>query len=130
MGTILLCVLRDAYLELGAEDLAKGVHQLVERKDRNNKNEFVLKTETSFPYFQEHIQKFKDDPDADGKSIPEELNLLSAHKKFKSLVLKVLESIEEDPSIPTERKTKSKLSRLTKIRDSIFNLNVIFVALD
>ena len=46
------------------------------------------------------------------------------------LVLKVLESIEEDPSIPTERKTKSKLSRLTKIRDSIFNLNVIFVALD
>ncbi|MBK1674984.1 RloF protein [Ectothiorhodospira shaposhnikovii] len=128
--TILLCVLRDAYLELGAEDLAKGVHQLVERKDRNNKNEFVLKTETSFPYFQEHIQKFKDDPDADGKSIPEELNLLSAHKKFKSLVLKVLESIEEDPSIPTERKTKSKLSRLTNIRDSIFNLNVIFVALD
>ena len=74
--TILLCVLRDAYLDLGAEDLAKGVHQLVERKDRNNKNEFVLKTETSFPYFQEHIQKFKDDPDADGKSIPEELNLL------------------------------------------------------
>lgn len=128
--TILLCVLRDAYLDLGAEDLAKGVHQLVERKDRNNKNEFVLKTETSFPYFQEHIQKFKDDPDADGKSIPEELNLLSAHKKFKSLVLKVLESIEEDPSIPAERKTKSKLSRLTKIRDSIFNLNVIFVALD
>src|SRR6056297_2629476 len=27
--TILLCVLRDAYLELGAEDLAKGIHQLV-----------------------------------------------------------------------------------------------------
>ena len=128
--TILLCVLRDAYLDLGAEDLAKGIHQLVERKDRNNKNEFILKTETSFPYFQEHIQKFKDGPDADGKSIPEEFNLLSAHKKFNGLVSKVLVSIDEDPSIPDERKTKSKLSRLTKIRDSIFNLNVIFVALD
>ncbi len=128
--TILLCVLRDAYLDLGAEDLAQGVHQLVERKDRNNKNEFVLKTETSFPYFQEHIQKFKDEPDADGKSIPEELNLLSAHKKFRNLVSKVLDSIEEDPSVPVERKNKSKLSKLAKIRDSIFNLNVIFVALE
>lgn len=128
--TILLCVLRDAYLELGVEDLAQGIHQLIERKDRNNKNEFVLKTETSFPYFQEHIQKFKDDPDADGKSVPEEENLLGAHNKFKILVSDVLYSIESDPSQPAERKKRNKINKLTKIRDSIFNLKIIFVALE
>jgi len=57
--TILLCVIRDEFKNLGNDDLAKGLHQLIERKDRNNQSEYVLKTETSFPYFQEHIQNFQ-----------------------------------------------------------------------
>ena len=56
--TILLCAIRDSFASLGEEDLAQGLHQLIERKNRSNKNEYVLKTETSFPFFQEHIQKF------------------------------------------------------------------------
>ena len=32
--TILLCVIRDAFLTLECDDYAKGVHQLIERKDR------------------------------------------------------------------------------------------------
>jgi hypothetical protein len=46
--TILLCVIRDQFSKLGNDDLAKGLHQLIERKDRDNKSEYVLKTETSY----------------------------------------------------------------------------------
>jgi hypothetical protein len=56
--TILLCVIRNEMEALGRNDLALGLHQLIERKNRENKDEYVIKTESSFPYFQEHIQKF------------------------------------------------------------------------
>lgn len=55
--TILLCVVRDSLAGLGESDLAAGIHQLIERKNRENVSEVVLKTETSYPYFQEFIQK-------------------------------------------------------------------------
>lgn len=58
--TLLLCAMRDAFAVLGETDLAEGIHQLVERKNRSNKNEYVLRTETSFPYLQEKILKFGD----------------------------------------------------------------------
>lgn len=73
--TILLCVIRDYFLQLECGDYAEGIHQLIERKDRSNRNEYVLKTETSFPYFQEHIQKFDDSPDAEVQIKDEEKNL-------------------------------------------------------
>lgn len=94
--TILLCVIRDHFLNLGCDDYAKGIHQLIERKDRSNKNEYVLKTETSFPYFQEHIQKFNEEPDAEIDIHLEEKNLENSHKRFKYLVGSIVESVDKD----------------------------------
>jgi uncharacterized protein with ParB-like and HNH nuclease domain len=37
--TILLCVIRDCFHELGCEDFAAGIHALIEKKDRSNKSE-------------------------------------------------------------------------------------------
>lgn len=128
--TILLCVLRDHFLSLGCKDYAEGVHQLVERKNRSNQFEYVLKTETSFPYFQEHIQKFDEGPDAEVNIRQEEKNLESAHNRFKNLVEKTLEAIEEDPSVPLSNKKKLKIEKLLELRDSLLNLNLIFVVLD
>ncbi len=128
--TILLCVLRDQFLELGSKDFANGIHQLIERKDRSNKSQYVLKTETSFPYFQEHIQKFNEDPDAEGSSLPEEKNLLNAHKKFQGLVHSVTEAVESDASIPESKKNDKKILKLIGLRDSVLNLKVIFVTLE
>lgn len=127
--TILLCVLRDAFYELGHIDSAEGLHQLVERKDRDNKNEFVLKTETSFPYFQEHIQKFGE-PEINDKLLAEELNLRRAHLLFKKLVSDSISSVDKDSTILAEFKGKAKFEKLTGIRDTILNLNLIFVVLD
>lgn len=127
--TILLCVLRDAFHDLGHIDSAEGLHQLIERKDRDNKNEFVLKTETSFPYFQEHIQKFGE-PEINDKLLAEELNLRRAHLLFKKLVSDSISSVDKDATILDEFKGKEKFEKLTGIRDTILNLNLIFVVLD
>lgn len=53
--TMILCALRDFYLSEGVESSAKGIHTLIEKIDLNNESKFVLQTETSYPYFQEHI---------------------------------------------------------------------------
>lgn len=128
--TILLCVLRDKFLEIGAHDLAEGVHQLIERKDRNNKDEYVLKTETSFPYFQEIIQKFNEDPDVDVKIKSEEMNLQAAHKKFIHLVNEAIDAVDSDSTIPDDKKQNIKLDKLVSLRDSVFNLKIIFITLE
>lgn len=128
--TILLCVIRDHFIQLGCTDLAEGIHQLVERKDRNNKNEYVLKTETSFPYFQEHIQKYNEEPDAEVKIQLEEKNLGNTHNRFKKLVGSIISSIDGDASISVDHKQVLKIERLTEVRDSVLNLNLIFITLD
>ncbi|HEJ5823204.1 DUF262 domain-containing protein [Pseudomonas aeruginosa] len=127
--TILLCVLRDEFDALGAKNMAQGLHQLIERKDRDNNNEYVLRTETSFPYFQECIQKYGE-PELDVDILSEEQNLQRAHKLFKRLVMSALNSVDEDPTIAEDEKLKIKLDKLLSIRDSVLNLNLIFVVLD
>jgi len=128
--TILLCVLRDKFSDLSENNLAKGIHQLIERKDRSNSWEYVLKTETSFPYFQEHIQKFSGDAEVIGKDIPEEDNLKAAHQRFQKLVNDAIDSVDIDTSVPILSKNKVRIDKLTSLRDSVFNLKVIFITLD
>ena len=127
--TILLCVLRDEFGKLRCDDLAQGLHQLIERKDRDNKSEYVIKTETSFPYFQEHIQKFGE-PEVETKVLSEELNLQNAHVLFKKLVQSALSAIDEDSTIALDQKLPIKMQKLTSLRDTVLNLNLIFVTLD
>lgn len=128
--TILLCVIRDYFLGAGSQDLAEGVHQLIERKDRSNKNEYVLKTETSFPYFQEFIQKFNDDPELIIDIQMEERNLKNAHTRFNKLVGSVVSAIDQDASIKSENKSDLKIEKLLSLRDAVLNLNLIFITLD
>jgi hypothetical protein len=128
--TILLCVLRDYFLELNAVNLAQGIHQLVERKDRTNKNAYVLKTETSFPYFQEHIQKYDEDPGVDVDIQIEEKNLKNSHKLFTKLVGSMLYAIDQDASIASEEKSNIKVNKLRNLSDAVLNLNLIFITLE
>jgi uncharacterized protein with ParB-like and HNH nuclease domain len=127
--TILLCVLRDELARLGRDDLAQGLHQLIERKDRDNKNEYVIKTETSFPYFQEHIQKFGD-PEVETEVLAEEINLQNAHNLFRALVQSAIDAVDVDATILPDQKALSKIEKLTSLRNTVLNLNLIFVTLD
>lgn len=128
--TILLCVIRDSFLMLGSNDLARGIHQLIERKDRSNKNEYVLKTETSFPYFQENIQKFNEQAELTVDIQLEEKNLRNAHNRFNKLVGSVLKEIDLDNTVISGDKDEVKINKLLNLRDAVLNLNLIFITLD
>lgn len=72
--TLMLAAIRNAFLDYGDENLARGVHQYIEKPNIDNIPEYILKTETSFPYFQNHIQKF-DSPEIECQVGSEEQNL-------------------------------------------------------
>ena len=113
--TILLCAIRDAFTKNDELDLAEGLHQLIERKNRNNKNEYVLKTESSFPFFQEHIQKFGD-ADVEADELFEEKALRRADDLLSTKVNATLESVDNDPSVRTEEKQHEKTKKLIALR--------------
>jgi hypothetical protein len=127
--TIFICCIRDALHELGETDLALGLHQFVERKNSSYKDEYVLKTETSFPYFQEYIQKLGS-PDLKAQELSEERTLKRAHTTLASKIQSILSAIDSDESIPEDEKNKCKVTKLEALRDSVFNLKVIFVTLE
>ena len=127
--TILLAVLRNRLSDLGFNDLAQGIQNQIERKNINNKPEYILSTETSYPFFQDHILKFGE-PEVEVDAMREEANLRSAFDHFDALVISVIENVKTDPTIKDSGKTKRIEQRLTKIRDAVLNLKVILVKLD
>ena len=127
--TILLAVLRDRLKRFGFDDLAHGIQNQIERKNIDNKPEFILSTESSYPFFQEHILKFGE-PELDVAEMREEGNLRSAFEMLNSLVGSVVTSVQGDEGIKEEQKPNRIRERLTKIRDAVLDLKVILVKLD
>lgn len=126
---IFLCAVRDAFAKLEEHDRAAGLQGFVERPNRDNRTIFVLKTESSFPFFQETILKFGESKlkERPGK---EEEALANASEIFHGNVSKKLAAIDGDSTIKKSRKLKSKLAWLTKMRDAILELNIILITLD
>ncbi len=56
--TLLLAALRNTLNNNGHEALARGIQGLIERPDLNNEMQYVLQSESPYPYLQEHIQKY------------------------------------------------------------------------
>lgn len=127
--TILLCVLRDKLAESGCRDLAEGIHGLVERKNIDNKPEFIVSTESSYPFFQDQIQKWGP-PAIKIEPLAEELSLQYAHLKFQLLVNEVALAVLMDPTISDNKRDELIRQRIVSIRDSLLNLKVIFVKLE
>ncbi len=127
--TILLAVLRNTLAKLGFQDLAKGIQGLIERKNIDNKSEFILSTETSYPFFQDRILKFGE-PDVPVTPMREEENLQNAYDQLKVLIESVVENVSKDPSLASEGKQENIRLRLTDIRDALLDLKVIFVKMD
>lgn len=127
--TILLCVLRNFFEKLGHADLARGIQGLVERNNIENQQEFVLSTETSYPFFQDHIQKWGR-PEVDTSQLKEEDNLRNSYTQLTSLVMGAIQSIEDNTTITEREKQKQKKEVLIEIRDALLNLKIIFVKMD
>lgn len=127
--TILLCVLRDSLIKEGFSSLAEGLHQLIENKNIDNESEYVLQTETSFPYFQDQIQN-KDEAELSPEIHREEKNLAAAHNRFKKLVSDTVEAIKSDQTKTKEEVNAEIRKTLSQIRDALLGLSIIFVKLD
>ncbi len=127
--TLIFCALRDFYISYELEDQAKGVHNLVEKVDLDNKKNFILQTETSYPYFQEHIQKYGD-PEISPNPGNEELNLKKAFELIKNYISKEVSLIEKNKQVPEDKKRDAIEKKLNLIRNCMLNLNVIDIKLD
>ncbi len=123
---ILLSSIRDAFKELGDHDNSEGLQQFIERRTRENKTKFVLETESSFPYLQEHIFKFGE-PEIDCDIGDEELAIQRAHSIFASRIKAALELFDlQDNESSKAKKTKW----LSSLRDTVLDLNIILIMLD
>lgn len=127
--TILLGVLRDKLALVGLNDLAEGIHGLIERRNIDNKPEFIVSTESSYPFFQDRIQKWGK-PSLKIEALNEESSLQSAHAQLGQLVSDAISSVETDTTLSTERRKEAMSKKLVSIRDSLLNLKVILVKLE
>jgi len=127
--TILLCVLRDILRAEGNDDQAKGLHRLIERENIDNEEEYVLQTESSYPYFQEYIQK-AEEPDLKAEIHREEENLKAAHTLFRSLVGQLVTVIKDNPKLTPDQAKENIKRELTAIRDTLLSLKIILIRLD
>ncbi len=126
---VFLAALRNALRSNGHEELARGVQRMIERENIDNKPEYTLATETSFPFFQEHVQKWGR-PELPPKKISEEVALVDAYNLLTQNMSETLSAIDSDPSIPMQAKDERKLKKLLSIRDAVLGLKVIVVTLE
>ena len=127
--TMMLCAIRNALKGEGFDDLANGVHRFIERPNIDNKPVYVLSTETSYPYFQEYIQKFGA-ATIEVKPKEEEKNLETAFEQIREFVRESVLAIKTDPTIAEDLKIEKVKNKLVDIRDRILSPKLIFIELD
>lgn len=126
--TILLCAIRDKLSDLGEKELALGVHNYIETADRDNVKGFVLKTETSFPYLQQEIQKFGE-PEI--KVVPgeEEVRLQAAYDYLSRQIDDYLKKSSTGLLNKVEKRDKH-IATLKILREVVLQLKAIKIELD
>jgi len=127
--TMILAALRNALKENTFNNLASGIHNLIERRDINNKAQYVLQTETSYPYLQDHIQN--DGPPQTDPSIGDEEQALKACFDFiTSNIRTTIKGIRQDKTHKKKDVDTKVQDALTRIRDKVLGLKVIYIDLD
>lgn len=128
--TMLLGVIREAFKDIGEESLAKGTQGMIERKDLDDELNYVLQTESSYPYFHENVQKYEVSDVSTAPTKKEEEHIKKGFNILTDLIKKELDTIEESTTLNTKQKQEEKINRLKDIRDKILNLKVIYIELD
>lgn len=129
--TIILSALRNAFLQIDEENLARGVHNYIEKANVDNDEELILDSESSFPYLHNHIQSF------DGIKVKFEVG--SEEKKleqaFVCITNKINTLLPDDKDSLKESdlfggKKSHYINLLKDIRDKILSLKLVFIQLD
>lgn len=127
--TMILAALRDALEAEGSEDLAKGTQQLIQRHDYSNKSRFVLQTVTSYPYLQDHIQRFGK-PESNEPRNAEEEQLATSYQAIRGFVRAAVDGVRTKAKGGKEAKKKAVVKRLETLRDRVLGLKLIHVTVD
>ena len=110
--TIMLCVIRDLFYDMGLEKLGNGIHNNFNFKKNVEDDDYVvLENKMPYPILQAYVQNAPKDKKTEVKPVKSgEKKIILAYDYFKKLF-----------------KIKSE-KELTILRDKILNLEVIFVA--
>ncbi|MBA6224011.1 DUF262 domain-containing protein [Colwellia sp. MB02u-18] len=132
--TLILSVLRNAFLKIGEENLAKGIHKYIEKANIDNEDEYVLKAETSFPYLQSHIQSFEGfklncDVGTEELKLKKSYDFLTK-KLFESLPELLSYSDEETQHLLFTNHDAELVQQLKAIRDKVLSLKLVFIQLE
>jgi len=127
--TILLCAIREGFKLVDRKDLADGLQAYIEQRNRENKTEYVLQTETSFPYLQEEVLK-NGPAEAPYEAGREEEAIDRAFTIFKGNIVDKIAEFASNREHTKEDNDKDSADWLSKLRDTVFDLNVILVTLD
>ncbi|MBN2572035.1 MAG: DUF262 domain-containing protein [Ignavibacteriales bacterium] len=127
--TMLLCAVRNQFQIEGFEHLAIGVNNLIEKPDINNSKNYILQTESSYPYFQDHIQKFGK-PEINVQFRDEERNLKESYQLLLNKVVDTIKGIKSDRTITIDVQKRRIEEKLKWIRDKVLKLKFIYVELD
>lgn len=126
--TMMLCIIREIMNHVGLPSLANGIHKLVERADLDDKPQYILQTETSYPFLQEAIQQFPQKT-TNLKEGSEEKSLKLAYTHLSKNIEQYIKSKSTLKVLPTTANEDLK-KVLTTLRDKILKLKVIFIDLD
>lgn len=126
---MILCALRNVLRVEGFDELSQGLHRLIERPDINNTNQYVLQTETSYPYLQEHIQSLQP-PTAEPRVGDEERRLQDAFMYLGENLSVVARAVRQNPALSDEKKREQIKRELLRIRSTILKLKVIVITLE
>lgn len=126
---MLLAAIRNALAAAGLDDLGAGVQALIERRDLDNQPQYTLQTETSYPYFQEHIQSSKP-PEAHPEVGEEEQALLRTFTYLTQQLTETISGIAKDKTLSKEDSQRRIRAKLLEMRDKVLSLKVISIDLD
>ena len=130
--TLIFAAIRNAFIKLGEPNLAKGIHYYIERPNIDNDDEFILNSETSFPYLQNHIQSYN--------GLQVQCNVGSEEQNLKNAFEFITEQLSNELPQPVNEKPfqlslfedqkRPILKKLKEIRDRVLSLKLVFIQLD
>lgn len=127
--TLLLCALREAFKAHDDPERANGTHGFIERQDEDDQPQYVLQTETSFPYLQDRILS-KEEPEVKITPGKEEKALADAYSQLRAYIDATVRAIKDKPTIPKDSRLDRVREELKGIRDKVLDLQVISVEVD
>jgi hypothetical protein len=97
--------------------------------DLDIESKFILQTETSYPYFQEHIQKYTE-PEIEVDFGQEEVNLKNGFELITKYIKSEIDTIKADNQIKKDTIKQHIQDKLNAKRDRTLKLKVIYIELD